>query len=57
MVAFYKSEECLPYSLNLPLYKELLPGVTSCISFYLTKEVDLELTTSLPIPQLLEGAL
>jgi hypothetical protein len=57
VIAYYKAENCVPYSLDMPLYKELAVGESGCIAFSVTKIVDLQLTTSIPISELIHNTL
>lgn len=47
----------MPYSLNLPLYKEIPIGNSDCVTFSVTKVADLKLSNSISIQQMLQNDL
>lgn len=57
VIMYYKMESCMPYSLNLPLYKELGAHASGCLSYSITHKDDLILSTSVAIERLLQGHL
>lgn len=57
VISYFKSEKCAPSSLNVPGYKHLGGGSSQCSAYFVTNITNLELVISIPLEDMLKGAL
>jgi hypothetical protein len=57
IILYHKQDVCITYSLNLPLYLEVSAGEKVCTLYSLTKIAELEVTSTVPLVNLLNQTL
>lgn len=57
VILYHQEDVCIIYTLNLPIFLELNSGEKTCIMYSLTKLTELEVTSSVPLSNLLDQTL